>query len=219
MNLFHLRVGNSPKYYPSRILIFGLGHYISVETKNDDFSQKLIYFYKYGNNLNLLLDLLKEMYALRFKDDFIKFDYMTLYPTRNKNTLNPYMDELLMKLSKELNLPSKKILQRNKDIKPNHELKTFEERVSNLKESIEVLEDVTGKNIIIFDNVSTTGISLIYAGNILLEKGAKEVVGICLGLSNKEAIHDWSDLNKTFKYQRIKELCKSPFIPKELRKK
>lgn len=219
MDMYYVRVGSSKKFYPKPALIFGIGHYVAVKSGEDDYSRNLIYFYKYGNNIGFFAEELKDLYKLRFEGDKIRFDYMTLYPTRKKDGLNQNMQNLINKLSMEINLPYRQILRRNRDILPNHELKTFEERIKNVQNSIDVMENVKDKNIIVIDNTSTTGISLIDAANLLLNKGSKEVACMCLGLSAKEKDKDWSDLNKTLKYSRIKEICMSPFVPPEAYKK
>jgi hypothetical protein len=217
MNMYLLRVGTSKKLYPEIVHIFGIGHYKSKGLGEDDFSKKLIYFYKYGNEPDFFLEKLIDLFNLRFKGDTIQFDCIAVYPTRKKDTINPHMKALAENLSKSVGIPYKQIIRRNKDIKPNHELKTFEERAENVKGSIDITEDVAGKNIIILDNTTTTGISLIDAANLLLEKGARNVVCICLGLGYKNKDSDWNDLNKTLKYSRIKAICRSPFVPKEKR--
>jgi len=132
MNPYLVRVGMSKKLYPEIAHIFSIGHYKPKELGEDDFSRELIYFYKFGNKLNFFLERLIDMFKLRFEGDTIKFDYITLYPTRKKNEINPNMNDLIKKFSQSVNLPYNQILRRNRDIKPNHELRTFEERKDNV---------------------------------------------------------------------------------------
>lgn len=217
--MYLLRVGMSKKLYPKIAHIFAIGHYKSKALGEDDFSKKLIYFYKYGNDLDYFLEKIVDLYKLRFENDSIKFDYITLYPTRQKGNVNPNMEKLAQELSKKIGIQYKKIIARNRDIKPNHELKTFEERKSNVTDSIDILEDIKEKNILLLDNTTTTGISLIDATNLLVEKGANHVACICLGLSSWGKEGDWDDLNKTLKYSGIIDICKTPFVSKEKREK
>lgn len=219
MSLYIMRVGMSKGFYQEITHIFAIGHYKPKELGEDDFSRKLIYFYKYGNDINFFLEELTELYKLRFEGDSMKFDYFTLYPTRKKDGVNPNMVDLVNKISANVGLPYKQVLRRNKDVKPNHELKTFNERVENVKGSVDVTEDVVGKNILVLDNTATTGISLIDVANLLLSKGAKNVACICLGLSCKEKDTDYNDLNQTLKYSKISKIFKSPYVPKEKREK
>lgn len=219
MKLYLLRVCQSKKLYPNIAHVFAVGHYKPLELGEDDFSKKLIYFYKYGNELDFFLRNIIDLYNLRFKEDSIKFDYIALYPTREKGKINSNMEKLVKEFSKQTSIPYKQLIRRNRNISPNHELKTFEERAKNVKGSIDVLEDVKGKNIIIFDNTSTTGISLIDVANLLIEKGSNNVVCICLGINYKYRESDWDDLNKTLKYSRIRDICKTAFISQEKREK
>jgi len=210
-----LRVGASKPDYPNITHIFAIKHYKPKEEGDDEFSKRLIYFYKFGNNLDYFLESLINLYNLRFYGDSIIFDYVTLYPTRKKGEVNPCMAELIKKFSEKTGIPYRQVLRRNRDIRPNHELRTFKERKENVQGSLDVTDDVAKRNIIIFDNTSTTGISLIDAANLLKENGADHVACICLGLGYKEREKDWSDLNKTLKYSRIIDICKSTFIKKE----
>lgn len=219
MSLYLLRVGISKKLYPRIAHIFAIGHYMPKSLGDDDFSRKLIYFYKYGNDSDFFIEKLVELYKLRFEGDIIKFDCITLYPTRKKGQINEHMESLVQEFSKQVKLPYKQIIRRNKDIKPNHELTTFEERKDNVKGTVDMLEGVQGKNIIVFDNTSTTGISLIDVTNLLIENGAKNVACICLGLGYKGKETDWDDLNKTLKYSRIRDICRTPFVSEEKREK
>ena len=216
MEIFLLRVGISKKLYPKSAYIFGINHYMPIEMGKEEYSKRLLYFYKYGNETEFFLNKLVELFNLRFTGDSIKFDYVTLYPSHKKDQINANMVNLATKFSKVTGLSYKQILRRNRDIKPGHELKTFEERKENLKSSIDILENVAGKNIIVLDNTATTGISLIDMTNLLIEKGAKNVVCICLGLGYKGKDNDWSDLNKTLKYSKIISVCKGPYVPKEV---
>ena len=216
MEIFLLRVGTSKKLYPKPAYIFGINHYMPIEMGKEEYSKRLLYFYKYGNEIEFFVQKLVDLFNLRFAGDNIKFDYVTLYPSHKKGHINANMENLVAKFSKLTGLPYKQILRRNTDIRPSHNLKTFEERKENLKSSIEILEVVTGKNVIVLDNTATTGMSLIDVTNLLIEKGAKNVVCICLGLGYKGKDNDWGDLNKTLKYSKIINVCKGPYVPKEV---
>jgi len=220
MELYLFRVGYSKEYLPIIAHIFGLGYYIPIKEETDDeYSKKIIYFYKYGNDTDFFIDKIKDLYQLRFAGDEIKFDILTIYPTHKKGILNPNIDKLIEEVSKRIDIPYNRMLIRNRDIKPNHELKTVEERIKNVRDSIDLKEDILGKNIMIFDNVSISGISLIDVTNFLYENGAEHVVCICLGLSNRNKKTDWNDLNYTLKYSKIKKICKTPYVDKEEREK
>ena len=214
MRCYWLRVCSSPGYaHIAHIL--GLGHYKKADSGNDEFSRQAIHFYKYGYFEDLFLEQLKDLMERYFMMAVPKFDFMTLYPTRQRNGFNTYMDGLLKKLSALTCMPYRQILTRKKDIKPNHDLKTFEERKNNVADSIELLEDVKGKRVIVVDNTSTTGISLIEVTNQLLAKGASTVVCLCLALSDKEKETDFDlNLSKKWDINEIITTFKSKKVPK-----
>ncbi|MCK4326947.1 MAG: hypothetical protein KAW41_00545 [Candidatus Diapherotrites archaeon] len=215
--LFVVRACTSKPTYPNMLLVFAINHFYPEE-KEDEFSKKLMGLYLHGYAEDFFLTQLSELYNLRFKGDSVKFDYLTLYPTHEKNGENKNLENLAKNFCKLVNLEYRQILRRNRNIKKMHELRTFKERLENIQGSVDILEDVKGKNILLLDNLTITGISLIDMANLLIQKGAKNVVGVCLGVSAKNKETDWIDLNKTLKYSRIKQICRSPYVSEEKRK-
>lgn len=183
--------------------IYGLDYYIPLSAGKDDFSKKLNYFYKYGKNSKFFLKNLYNLYNLRFNNDIIKFDYFSLYPTHEKNCVNPYMRSLAQNLCKKNDIEFKQVICRKLTIKKMHDLGTYEERKENVRGSIEVIEDIDGKNVLLFDNATITGISLIFASNFLLEHGAENVACICLGLGYINKENDFQNLDITMKHSDV----------------
>lgn len=219
MRCYWLRVASSPGYN-SKAHIFAFGHYRKTESGEDEFSKQALHFYKYGNFEPFFFEKFKDLIERYFMNANPKFDYMTLYPTRKQNGFNTYMNDLLRKVSETTGMPYKQILRRNKDIEPNHSLKTFEERKKNVIGSIDVLEDVQGKRLLVVDNTSTTGISLIDVTNQLIAKGATTVVCLCLSLSDKEIEMDFDlnlSLGRQWNVNKIIATFKSKKIQKEAR--
>ena len=70
---------------------------------------------------------------------------------------------------------------RVKTVKPQHGL-NFRERFENQKDSLDCRGDVSGETIVVLDDVSTSGGSLIEAARALREKGAT-VFAIVLGIN------------------------------------
>jgi len=73
-------------------------------------------------------------------------------------------------------------LKRNKHTDPQTHLKTWEERRNNLKNVFEVTEPklLSGKNIILIDDVWTSGATMNDAARALREAGAKRIIGLAL---------------------------------------
>ncbi|MFN3921255.1 MAG: ComF family protein [Caldimicrobium sp.] len=72
-----------------------------------------------------------------------------------------------------IQLPSR-VLVRVKHTRPQSELNE-KERFENIKNAFSILEDLTGKRVLIVDDIMTTGATLREASKILKKAGAKEV--------------------------------------------
>lgn len=172
------------KYYGSACSVFALDEY-KEDKGEDEFSRKIVWFYVYGDDdiehefheeLNSLIDS-------RFVKDDIEWDLMTLYPTHVKDKVNPHMQTLLKSLSSELGIEYRQIIRRNETIEENHELESTKAKVVNLEGSVDI-QDFEEDNIILIDNISITGTSLLHGANKLLSNGAERVFGVTLGLGN-----------------------------------
>ncbi|MFC1632633.1 ComF family protein [Patescibacteria group bacterium] len=71
------------------------------------------------------------------------------------------------------------ILLRTRNTKPQQNLKKSE-RLTNLKGALSVARKVTNKNILLVDDVLTSGATLSYAANLLHNNGAKNIYGLSL---------------------------------------
>ncbi len=180
---------------------------------------KVLYkFYRYGNDKQYFLDMLIKFFKKYIANAKPTFDYITLYPEHEKDKLNGNMVNLLNDFSEATELKYEQILRRNRTINPNHEIGGVEQRRENVAGSIDILEDVKGKNVLIIDNVSITGTSLLAINNDLIKNGAKIVAGICLGLGDIEIETDY-DLNPSKKWNihEIMATFKSKKVSKEKR--
>jgi len=202
-------------FYERDAYIFAIDHYVQQENRDDEFSKKLMYFYKHGNRAarDFFMKHFIRLVRNRFQQDERDYDYMTLYPTHQENGFNEHMETLLEGVAAATNIPFKKVLRRSHTIEPSHQLETVDDRKENVKSSIEITEDITEDNVLVIDNVSISGISLIDATNLLYEKGAKNVVCACLGLSQTGKERDYADLNQTMGAKRIIETFEYPDFP------
>lgn len=218
MTQFYLRVCTAKKHYNYIFHVFGIGHYVRHKVASDEYSRKINNFYLYGNDKQDFLDALIEFFKKYISNAKPTFDCITLYPTHKKDKLNEHMISLLNGFSEATGLKYKQILRRNRTIKENHKLGSVEERRDNVAGSIDILEDVKDKNILIMDNVSITGTSLLDIGNELVKSRAKIVAGICLGLGDIEIETDY-DLNPSKKWDiyEIMAVFKSKKVSKEKR--
>ena len=76
----------------------------------------------------------------------------------------------------------KNILKKTKNTSPQYTKKNKNKRIENVKSSIKVLnsEKIKGKNILLFDDVFTTGATLKETKKILKKAGAKKVFFITI---------------------------------------
>lgn len=187
--------GQKGKMSKQVVPIFSIGHYVPLNKGEDSFSKELNFFYMYGNDeyMQKFLEMFIHLYEKRFKEDII-FDYVCVAPSSSENSINENMKNLILLFSKSTNIPYVKILKRNKPIKKQHELDNINERIENVKGSISVDFDVSNKNILVFDNTSTTGLSFEEIQIELKSKGANKIIFFCIGLGSKHKEFDF-DIN------------------------
>lgn len=126
--------------------------------------------------------------------DINLYDVVTFVPFSKKQKINrDYNHSMLLAkaLANQLNLPCRNLLKKIADNKTQHELKASE-RVKNVKNVYEVsnVNKVKGKNIILCDDIVTTGSTLKENANKLIYAGAKSV--ICVTLASAYIIENKS---------------------------
>lgn len=168
--------------------IFALDYYRPGSQGDDDFSRKEAWFYYLGG-----IDL-EEEFASRvdelmqdlFVDNTVEWDYFTLAPGHEMDELNDNMKGLSDRIAEEGNVKYRQVLRRSKSVEESRELGSIRKRIIAQENSIEVTEDVKGKNIIILDNVSISGVYLAYLTQMLMDAGARKVSCVTLGVTNHE---------------------------------
>ena len=206
-----MRVCRSTEYPGIVTHAFAISHYVDVTDGNDNFSKKMMYFYKFGNDAEFFLSQFLDIYKTYFEKDKLKFDIISLVPTHEKSGINKNMQSLAEKLSLSISVPYEQILVRNRAIKKSHEISTFPERHENIMGSMDVIENVSGKNIILMDNVVITGTTLLEAARVLKGNGAKTVVCMSLGLGIKGKKTDYY-LDGTMRVSELMTKFASPKI-------
>lgn len=206
-----MRVCRSTEYPGIVTHAFAISHYVDMKDGNDNFSKKMMYFYKFGNDADFFLSRFLDIYKTYFEKDKLKFDIISLVPTHEKSGINKNMQSLAEKLSLSISVPYEQILVRNRAIKKSHEISTFTERYENIMGSMDVIENVSGKNIILMDNVVITGTTLLEAARVLKGNGAKTVVCMSLGLGIKGKKTDYY-LDGTMRVSELMMKFASPKI-------
>lgn len=128
---------------------------------------------------------LRDLIHRRFLLDRWDYDYITVFPGHEKGSLNPQLVELARDAVLETEIIYAPLLERTETVE-RQRTKSKEERqrvainpTTSLRSRAK-LEDAT---IILFDDICTTGSSLIAGAHLLRQAGAKRVVCVTLGLT------------------------------------
>lgn len=146
------------------------------------FARDLVHSYKFGGNENISKVMAK--YICEALDDSLQnIDIITWIPGRSLLSLERGFNQTKL-LAKEVCKQStyKKIkyaalLRKSKATKHQYEMQNFTERFENVKNAYTAIhgERISGKNILIIDDVVTSGATLSECSDKLLECGAKSV--------------------------------------------
>lgn len=158
-------------------LVYSLGNF-------DESYQRLIYAFKYGQLLNLGKRLGSTL-GEKIKEDkrFLECDFLIAVPLHSsrKRKRGFNQSEILAdEISQKIGLPVlKDILKRKKKTKDQTNLDT-KEREENVRGAFEVRDrdKISGKNIILVDDVITTGATLKECARTLTQAGASGVLGL-----------------------------------------
>ncbi len=173
------------RYYAHQVPVLALDYYDPHSQGEDEFSRKQVWFSTYGDQEihEEFREGLSQLVRERFVGDSADWDFMTLYPLHARDKLNPHMRDLMMDVAAGTGMSIEQVIRRTETIKESHELDSMKSKLINLEGSLEVRPGVEGKNIILVDNITLTGASLIHGANRLKQNGASTVFGVCLGTS------------------------------------
>ncbi len=191
--------GQRCKHCRSVIPVFSLGHHKPEDAGEDGFTKRIINFYNYGNarDKEYLLQRLTALFRERFEGD-VHFDALCVVPTHEKGGLNRNMCAFAREFSDAINVPCRQVISRTRNISTQHSLKNKDERLENVKGSLEIADGVKNKNVLVLDNLAITGANAQEAFDALRGAGAKEVYFMCFGLGSKGKEGDF-DINPHFK--------------------
>lgn len=137
----------------------------------------LIQNFKY-NNLKYLSDYFSQKMASLYKSENFSCDFITFVPmsdNRLKKREYNQSEILAKKVAKILELEVKSVIEKVKET-PNQANLSFKERINNIKGSFKIKKkDVFGKEILLIDDVLTTGSTIETISFELKKKGAKKV--------------------------------------------
>lgn len=156
-----------------------LSHITGAYLYSGSIQKKLIY-YKFHRKKELYKsfgDAVSERVAVVFPT--VDFDVVTFVPSSESTIKERGYDHCRLiseHISKKLFLPHGELLIKSRETPKQHSL-TARERMTNIKGSISFKEnsDVTGKTVLLFDDIKTTGATLMECADVLLAAGAKDV--------------------------------------------
>lgn len=109
-----------------------------------------------------------------------------LYPAKEKQRGFNQAELIFGEFLTGQNIPLKRLLERTRATRPMYEL-SERERAANLKNAFTVTEAKTlqGKNILLVDDIFTTGSTMTECAHVLMKAGAKSVHGLVLASDHK----------------------------------
>ncbi len=143
--------------------------------------KKVIKDYKY-NNKPYYYKMLGELLYQYMEEVDLDIDIITFVPMhKNKKRRRGYnQSELLGKyIGYKLNIPCEKLIERVVDTVPQNKLKK-EERKKNLKNTFQPLKNLRNKNILIVDDVYTTGTTINECSKSLIKADSENVYGLTI---------------------------------------
>ena len=199
--------------YSKGILILAPGYYKSLGEGEDEYSKKSIYFtrgykvYKGYNVYEYFKNIFEEIYDTLFANSTLNFDYICVIPSHEKGIINQHLIRLASDVFGSHGVHYYDPIEKYESNPKFHGRMSMQEREMHLSNTIRINKDVDGKNIILFDNVTITGMSMIKCKDLLLQVGANKVMGISLGLSEYQMSprHNFSD-NKIESEKNISEI-------------
>lgn len=121
---------------------------------------------------------IKSAIAENFSD--IKFDYITYVPVfKDKKFKFNHSKRLALHLSKYLSVPCRELLIKTIKTAKQHNI-SYEMRKSNVKNAFAPTADLSGKSVLIVDDIITTGNTLSECLRILHLSGAKNIFAATL---------------------------------------
>ncbi len=146
-------------------------------------AKKLVYKFKYNKDEYIANSILPFLLDLFYKSDFNKIDVITCVPISKERLKNRGFNQaqiLAEKLSNEVNISfDGNIIKRIVNTESQTHL-TKVERANNLSKAFEIsdINLVKSKNILIVDDVITTGATMNEIAKLLKNKGANKIYGI-----------------------------------------
>lgn len=161
---------------------------LAASSYDDPILKNLIHYYKYKSfkNLTPLLGEIIIKYINSLSSKFCILNSVIvpipLYPSRERKRGFNQAKLLAEFVGQKLNLELAAALKKIKNIKPQAQLKSGEERIKNIEGCFGITnpEFVKNKNIILIDDVFTSGATMNEAVKTLKQNGARKIIALVL---------------------------------------
>lgn len=155
--------------------------------------KELIWELKYHHKPSLAKILGREMGVVLNSDPILKTSHLIvpipLHPARKRERGYNQAELLAEEVSKFVNIPFIDCLRRVKNTRAQVTLSNEKKKLENVKGAFALKKgiDISGKKIILIDDVFTSGATLNAAASPLLEKGAEKVYGLTVAAAHPDS--------------------------------
>ncbi|WP_265112035.1 helix-hairpin-helix domain-containing protein [Halosolutus halophilus] len=191
-----------PTQSPVRRLlpVFGLDWYRSASGSFDALQDLA----KHGKDdpVSIFRPRLRDMVHRRFLRDRWEYDYITVVPSHEAGSLSPQLVELAQDSVLETSTLYSPLLERTETTERQRE-KSREGRkevARNPEATLRARASLDGETVILFDDICTSGNSLLAGAYLLREAGADRVVGLTLGFTPGEDEMQTKEIKKPDAY-------------------
>ena len=146
---------------------------------------------KTSESVDFFLPRLRDLINRRFLQDTWQYDYITVFPGHEENVLSPALQTLSRKSVVDTNILYTPLLRRTETV-DRQRGKSREERLEqarNPSETLQCQSVLDGELVLLLDDISTSGASLLAGAHKIRQAGAGRVIGLTLGLTPGESIH------------------------------
>ena len=169
---------------PGNIRCHNAGYVLAPASRFEAPIPALIYAFKYGKieRLNVLLSALVISYLIRTKIEVSEYviTFVPLHGSKQRARGFNQAQLLASTVSGYFSCTPVNILRRIKNNPPQAKIKSYTQRAANISECFRITlpQTIAGKNVIVIDDVSTSGATLNEISSLLKKYGAKKIIGL-----------------------------------------
>jgi len=165
--------------YELAVTVFAPRYYYSRTKGDDEYSKQIVN----GKHQDL-----SQYFFEHIKPVFIKLptkSNVIVFVPSHKDTVSPTLQSVAYQLQQEFKIPYKNIIRR-KGNKKQTSCSSRDERYREVKGAFKIdkrKHHMEGLNVVLLDDVKTTGLTILECAKELKRVGAENVVGLCLSIN------------------------------------